>query len=390
MNMKVFFRTFLKFLISLFPLKRNYIIFESYPELDGSPWMIYKEFIKRGFDKKYKLVWFVDANYKAPNEINSVVYFGNWNIFQKMYGCIIIAKAKIIIDSNRYVKKIHSRTFRLHTRHGGTIKKADNYSNQIGNVDYILSLSDEMANIEHSLVYKNSIIHRNQFLTLGYPNNDRLFDSTETSLRNLLRKQNLQFDKIIGWTPTFRRHRIGNRIDSAKTFSFGVPLFDCYDNIKQLNNMLHSKKIILIIKTHHSEMFDFKQKKLSNIIFLNQVLEKEQNISIIDLIKSFDALITDYSSVYYEFLLLNRPIALTIDDFEEYSSGTGFSIDYFDWIKGVYLKDIFDLMHFAEDVSNDIDSAKNEREKTLHRIYKYIDNHSTERVVDFLVNRAEL
>jgi CDP-glycerol glycerophosphotransferase (TagB/SpsB family) len=81
---------------------------------------------------------------------------------------------------------------------------------------------------------------------------------------------------------------------------------------------------------------------------------------------------------------------LAIDDFEEYSSKTGFAIDYFEWIKGVYLKDSSDLVHFIENVADGIDIAKTEREKTMHRIYKFIDNQSTKRVVDFLVENAKL
>ena len=41
--------------------KRNIILFESFPELDGSPWMIYQELKRRDFEKKYKLVWAVDV-----------------------------------------------------------------------------------------------------------------------------------------------------------------------------------------------------------------------------------------------------------------------------------------------------------------------------------------
>jgi CDP-glycerol glycerophosphotransferase (TagB/SpsB family) len=109
-----------------------------------------------------------------------------------------------------------------------------------------------------------------------------------------------------------------------------------------------------------------------------------------DLIKSFDALITDYSSIYHEYLLLNRPIALTIDDYEEYSAGTGFSIDYFEWIKGVYLTDVSNLMRFVDEVSENIDSAKNERNLALHRIHAFVDNQSTKRVVDFLAEKIPL
>ena len=113
-------------------------------------------------------------------------------------------------------------------------------------------------------------------------------------------------------------------------------------------------------------------------------------VSTANLMQSFDALITDYSAAYHEYIMLNRPIALTIDDFEEYSSKTGFLFDYFEWIKGEYLKTTSDLMRFIENVANGIDTAKAEREQAMHRIHQYVDNQSTKRVVDFLVEKVKL
>ena len=114
------------------------------------------------------------------------------------------------------------------------------------------------------------------------------------------------------------------------------------------------------------------------------------DVSTANLMQSFDAMITDYSAAYHEYILLDRPIALTIDDFNEYSSKTGFVFDYFDWIKGVYLKDSSDLIRFIKEVSDGVDSAKKERESAMHRIHKYIDNQSTTRVLDFLIKKAGL
>ncbi len=141
---------------------------------------------------------------------------------------------------------------------------------------------------------------------------------------------------------------------------------------------------------HHAQMANFAKRSFSNIVLVDPKLKYEMNVSTANILQSFDALITDYSAAYYEYAMLDRPVALAIDDFEEYSSKTGFLFDYFEWIKGVYLKTIFDLTHFIEDVANGVDSAKAEREMAARRIHKYIDNQSTKRVVDFLVEKAKL
>ena len=141
---------------------------------------------------------------------------------------------------------------------------------------------------------------------------------------------------------------------------------------------------------HHAQAANFSKRTFSNIVLMDQNLKYEMNVSTANLMHSFDALISDYSAAYHEFVMLDRPVALAIDDFEEYSSRTGFVFDYFEWIKGVFLKTVPDLLHFVEDVANGVDSAKTEREMAARHIHKYIDNQSTKRVVDFLVEKAKL
>lgn len=392
---KKFFRKFLlRFLSKLIPTKQDIILFESYPELDGSPWMIYQEIKKRGWEKKYKLIWATDASFLAPENVVCIPFFGKMSLLQKIKKFYYIINAKTIIDSNRYVRKLSKKTFRLHTRHGGTLKKADCYSKLIGDVDYILSLSDEMAEIESQFVYKGTSVKRNHFLTMGYPNNDRLFfhdgSYKDVLFCELLKRNDYEHNKVIGWMPTFRKHKSNDRVDSLAEMPYGIPLLYKQDDFDKLNDLLQRNKILLVIKLHHAQLLDFPVIKCSNIVTIYQKAQDSPKIPMMNLLELFDALITDYSSIYHEYILLNRPIALSIDDIDSYSAGTGFSIDYFEWIKGVYLKNTTDLFHFIEDIANGVDSAKKEREAAMHRIHKYIDNKSTQRVVDFLIEKAML
>lgn len=374
-------------------VKKNYIVFESFPELDGSPWAIYQDFLKRGIDRKYKLVWLVDAGYTPPSNIKSIPFFGNLSIVQKIKRALLLFKTKLIIDSNRYVYKRNKKTIRLHTRHGGTLKRADFYSDSIGSLDFILSLSRKCSVVESSVVYKKAGLAREKFLPLGYPNNDRLFapiDFDESGFWKEVAGGKGCYRKIIGWMPTYRKDNKGKNFVSSRTFPFGIPLVYHKKSLDYLNEILKKVNVLLAIKIHHAQKADYSLQNYSNIVLISPKLLEKFSVSMMELIKSFDALITDYSAIYYEYLLLNRPIALSIDDYKEYLNGYGFCVDYFDWIKGVYLKDDSDLINFIEDVAKGIDSAKDEREITMHQIYDNIDNKSTQRVVDFLVQEIKL
>ena len=64
-----------------------------------------------------------------------------------------------------------------------------------------------------------------------------------------------------------------------------------------------------------------------------------------------------------------------------------FCYNYIEWIKGEYILDCSDLCDFVENVALNNDVAKEEREISLHKIHEHIDNNSTNRVIDLLVNK---
>ncbi len=377
---------FAKRLLDKFFRKKT-ILFESYPELSGSPWMVYQELLRRGFDKKYKLIWAVDSSFKPPVGVPCIPFWGK-GLARKIYRKLYLCHVKVVIESNRFVYKSCSDFFRIHAQHGAPLKNASSYNKQIGGVDAILSLSENTVALEQKIFS----LPKDKFVTLGYPSNDNLFKELnlyEVGFIKRLTGSSLRFNKIIGWLPTFRQHKSGGA-NSDHVFPYGVPLLQTFDDFESLNRNLKERNILLVIQVHHAQVQNFPVQTYSNVIVIPPELKQRFNLSTANLMHSFDALITDYSGAYHEYLLLDRPIALSIDDYEEYAQNPGFSIDYFDWIKGVYLKTVADLIRFVDDVSNGIDSAKIDREKAMRRIHKYIDDQSTNRVVDFLIEQAKL
>lgn len=381
-------RSLLSVFVGFFPIKRDTIIFESIPELSGSPWAIYQEMLKRGFGKKYRLIWAVDESFCCSEGVRYTRFFGKVPVVKKFLHRICLCRAKAIVENNRFVYKVNSCTFRLHAQHGAPLKNASSYNKQIGNLDAILSLSENTVALEQKIFQ----LPKDKFVTLGYPSNDNLFkelDLYEIGFIKQLTGSSLRFNKIIGWLPTFRQHKSGGA-NSDHVFPYGVPLLQTNVDFETLNRNLKEKNILLVIQVHHAQVQNFPVQTYSNIVILSPELKRQFGVSTANLMHSFDALITDYSGAYHEYLLLDRPVALSIDDYEEYAKNPGFSIDYFDWIKGVYLKNVADFMKFIDDVANGIDSAKKERESAMHRIHKYIDDHSTQRVVNYLVEKANL
>ena len=102
-------------------------------------------------------------------------------------------------------------------------------------------------------------------------------------------------------------------------------------------------------------------------------------------------MITDYSSIYFDYLLCNKPIGAVWEDIEEYKKNPGFCIDVNYYMKGAFkIYNLSDLIKFISDVSNNIDNLKKEREEICKYANYSKDGKNSERVVDFIIEKGRL
>lgn len=363
------------------------ILFESYPDFSGSALEIYNELVKRGYDKKYDLIWTVYSTFNESTKYK-IVKFHGCNSTEKQS---ILARTKVIIDSNRYIQKPRPDVFRLHVRHGSCLKNTVSYNRGIGQVDAILTTSKEMLKCD-CRIFPQAI--KDKFIITGYPATDKIFNPHNLYncgfIKELVGSDN-HFSKIISWLPTYRQHRLSPNTGSKKVFPYGLPLIKSPTEWDKLNEVLKQNNMLLLVHPHHAQAKNYKQlSDTTNIKFVNEHLKLKYNLANTDILGNSDALITDYSAAYHEYIILNRPIALTIDDLVEYSQSCGFFVNYLDWIKGDYLLAIDDLVNWFNDLSKGIDRSKSEREAALHKIHDNIDNKSTERVIDYIIKYAKI
>ena len=112
---------------------------------------------------------------------------------------------------------------------------------------------------------------------------------------------------------------------------------------------------------------------------LDGISVKKLGIDNYRLMKDMDALISDYSSAAYDYLHLNRPIAYTMDDAEDYK--VGFLVENpKDYMAGTIIYNYEDLYSFIADVSNDIDDYKEKRKELSDKIWEFHDGKSCERL----------
>lgn len=384
--MKQFIKELIKRVLRNLPLK-NSIIFESHPDLACNTYPVFKLMLDKGLNKKYRMIWLVNDKRKYKNWNVKNVFFININpknIWGKIRLVYLQSTSKGLIYSNRFIKKRNKKQFAIFLAHGSLGKKLKGIYEINDDCDYMLNQSEFFIPINSEELN----IAQEKLICLGYPRNDYLFDEIKTN--SIIFNENIKYEKIIIWLPTFRQHK-GGKQDTSKNYNYGFPILDSEKSIDRLSKYLKNIGIMLIIKPHPAQDMEyFKSIKLPNIVIIDDELLKQNNIQLYSLLSQSDALITDYSSVYYDYLLTEKPIGLTIDDIEEYEESRGFIFDKpLEIFKGFYIKNIDDFIKFLDSIIKNIDFYKDDRKEIKNLTNFYKDNNSTKRVVEFIMSKIE-
>lgn len=123
-----------------------------------------------------------------------------------------------------------------------------------------------------------------------------------------------KYNKIISWLPTHRKLFKETLIDVIS---------DSHLNLRKLNNFCKSNNYLFVIKAH---FLDFDE--ISNIVQNLDFIFVYPHADPYPLLKYTNILITDYSSVFFDFLLLEKPIIFMCHDLEKYAIKMGFYFDY--------------------------------------------------------------
>ncbi|AWM45726.1 MULTISPECIES: CDP-glycerol glycerophosphotransferase family protein [Bacillus amyloliquefaciens group] len=169
--------------------------------------------------------------------------------------------------------------------------------------DFVTVGSDAMAD-----VFKKSFgIRDGQLLKTGIPLTDVYYEEHKPELKHKWPK------KIILYAPTFRDYDMQ---------SFRLPFTE-----EQLTNALNGE-YMLLVKLHPAVLHHI------SASFESELIKNVSDMRLHDLLKAADILITDYSSVPFEFALLNKPIFFFTYDLEEYDQKRGLIDNYTSVIPG--------------------------------------------------------
>lgn len=359
---------------------KNTIIIESHNDFDCNGGVIYDYLISHQYNKKYRIIWLI-KNKKPENLPKNVKCYNIWipSLFKTYY----LATAKYMFCDDVITNKFKRDQISIYCSHAGiTLKDVKGIIVVPDDVDYILSSSrnyDKMMCNNYSIRYPNE-----KMLHYGFPFNDVFFYDIPNELKKITSKN---YRHMILWMPTFRKAKSDfERNDSSKEMPLGIPVFENIGELNQLNKFLEKLNCLLIIKIHPmQDILSFnKLTNSTNIIVLDSVKIKKLHVDNYRLMKSANALISDYSSVAYSFLLLNRPIGFVLEDLKDYTKGLIISEEQFEkFLPGEKIFNKEEFYNFCFNVCSDEDKYRNCREQLLEWLYEDT-SRCTASILDYL------
>jgi len=290
---------------------------------------------------------------------------------ESLWAYILMAAAKFTIQDQanltEEINLLSQKQKRVQMWHGIPLKRLNKLTTV--SYDYLISTSDFVN--ETSL---SKVINAKEYKDFGYPRNDLFLKEShdeydllfcDRAIYEFAKNHYGSEHKILLYMPTHR--------ESSKASK--IPL-----DFEKLSAHLKSINATMIIKLHHFAHTQFKERNYSNILF------HASHGDVYPLLRYTDTLITDYSSVYFDFLLLNRPIIFFDYDKEEYETNMqGFLYKYEEFTPGVHIASQAELHEALKQMLTYYeDEFREQRELLCKKLYNSQDVRNSQRIAYLL------
>lgn len=313
------------------------ILFNSFggKKYDDSPKAIYEMMLKDKRFKNYKLVW------AFHNPVEHPVHRKIKTDCLKYY--ITALKARCWVSNSSMQRGLvfkGRKTFSFNTWHGTPLKDMSVHNGQVNSVmdqcDVILAQSK----FEVKAFCECWKIKQNKYRIFGLPRNDELSCDTPDMIKKIRKKLQIPEGKtVILYAPTFRDYLIDNKDNCMLEVPFDYGYWE----------KTFGDNIYFIMRVHYEVA---KHNKLPE----NSIWHDYSDYPCLnDLMLAADILISDYSSIMFDFSIRNRPIINYIYDYEEYSEKRGMLFDIRKWLPyaktSQELADVIKNLDYNENIS---------------------------------------
>ena len=319
---------------------------------NDSPKAIYLYLVMHGLDKEYRCIWSVDDESKYLIEgRHEIVIIDTWRYFvtalKSKYWCCCV-------NIERGLKFKKKKTIFLNTWHCVPTNYMGNAVNGRKDFDWrktnYICCSGEF---EIPIIIRDCMAYEKNIIKTGLPRNDELWHVNSIS-QNVI-KSKLKIDKtkkVILYAPTWRDSE-----DLGKDYVLKPPIDWDYWKEKI------GDEYVVLLRTHAYTT------KLMGVKFDEFVRDCSSYPEVNDLMIAADILISDYSSIIFDYAILERPIICFGYDFEEYSKKRGFYFDLNKEFPSGVIQNEEELLNYIISMNYDDECKKTKRMKNKFVLY---------------------
>jgi len=363
------------------PIVEKTIFYESFlgASIGCNPYAIFRYIIDRPEFSGWKHIWVINCQNEIPEEYiyrDNVIFIPrNCDAYRRY-----LATSEYVINNVTFPYWFSRRDGQkyLNTWHGTPLKglgkdmKAEfmahgNVTRNFLHATHLLSPNIHTSDV---MMKGNDVagIYAGKFAETGYPRIDHLINADAESKAHILKELGLEARKpVVLYAPTWRGAQ-------------GKPEVDLDRIISDVSAMV-GEDYQLVFRGHH-----FMESALAGLDI--PVCMAPQRMDTCDLLSVVDILVTDYSSILFDFIPSGRPIIYYAYDLEEYAEGRGFYFDMTE-LPGSLCREIEDVLAaIAQGLGR---SVKDDAiyQQALARFCPFEDGSSTRRAVEFLFFNSE-
>ncbi|EIQ4026337.1 CDP-glycerol glycerophosphotransferase family protein [Staphylococcus pseudintermedius] len=346
--------------------------------ITDSPYAIFLGLNAHETFSNYQHIWVVDH----PDTL--VFYQEKFKVFQNV--------SFVIKESNEYLKAlteskflINNATFPayftkkpeqvyINTWHGtplkhmgfdvkNNLKGSQNTMKNFLASDYMISPNAHTTNI-FKYAFKLDGLYSGEILEIGYPRIDLTINTTANEAREYLAEHlNLKKNPIILYCPTWRGKNVNDPENS---------LLNIFEEIKLLNQKLPHQVLVKVhpfVYSKAKEMPELKPYLVPDFLDTNQLMP------------AVDLMITDYSSIFFDFLVTDKPIVFYVPDLDKYQNERGVYIDLCA-LPGPVADNIQDVITLVSNESYKDADVQEKYAKFKHNFVNYENGSVTERLIE--------
>ncbi len=308
------------------PIDPNLVVFEAFKgkQYTCSPKALFEEMVQNPAYAGYRLVWSfsgaVIKKYEFLKEYRNVTLVKKGT--EKYYEVMATAKYRVTNSTNPKTIPVRKGQVYIQTWHGTPLKRLGcdivlegngsqsvkeihkMYREEADQFSYLLSPSAYTSEKLASAYALTEEEKKNKLIELGYPRNVFLFKYTEEDVARIKASLRLPTDKkIILYAPTFR----DKTYEYGKGFEYQVAL-----DMERLQKRFGDTAVVLL-RAHYFANMEFDAEKFRGFLYDVSDYGDINHLYVIS-----DLLMTDYSSVMFDYSILRRPMIFFMYDIEEY------------------------------------------------------------------------